>query len=369
VSSGGSTSGGAMSGGAASGGSLIGGTSSGGSNVGGSPSGGAASGGSLIGGGPATGGTASGGDGSGGAVSEPATVMNASGTVTFTWGDKALVVDGPTGARIVSFKSGTSEMLVPASTNASNTDFANNYGSTFWTSPQSDWSWPPVAAMDSEAYTVAVDAPTASATFTSGNCVIGSKTVTLEKKVSVDSARDVVTVDYTLSAVGAAVTMAPWEITRVKKGGITFFMTGTREFTPMGKTALDLTDMSGASWFQHADATAEGKQSADAGEGWIAHADPMTKLLLIKAFENIAEDDTEPDSGEVEIYASPPASGTLVPYVEVENQGKLGTIQSGMSSKYTVYWMLRSIPDTASVAVGSADLLELVDAEVTAAGL
>jgi hypothetical protein len=380
VSSGGSASGGAASGGAVgSGGAASGGAvGSGGAASGGTVgAGGAGSGGLIegtgglplgpIGGAPA-GGSGSGGAGTGGQANEPATVTNSSGTVTFTWGDRTLVVDGKTGARVVSLKAAAAEMLVPASTNGSNTDFKNNYGSTFWTSPQKDWDWPPVTAIDSDAYTVTVDAATSSATFTSGTATVGTKTVTIEKKVSVDSAKDVITIDYSIAAVGASVNAAAWEITRVKQGGLTFFMTGTKDFVPADKVALPLSKMASASWFQHAASAAEGKVSADAAEGWLAHADPATHLLLVKAFTNITLTDTEPDSGEVEIYASPP-SPTVVPYVEVENQGPANTIAAGMSKKYTVHWLLRPIPESTTIAVGSTGLLDLVHAEVTKAGL
>jgi hypothetical protein len=377
VSSGGAASGGAVgAGGGVSGGAVgAGGSASGGVvGAGGAGIGGEGGGGVATGGAPA-GGSATGGNGTGGQATEPAMVMNSSGTVTFTWGDRTLVVDGTTGARVTSLKAAAAEMLVPASTNASNDDFKNNYGSTFWTSPQTDWNWPPVVAIDSGAYTVTVDAGTSSATFKSASATVGTKNVTIEKKVSVDSTKDVITIDYSIAAVGSSVSMAPWEITRVKQGGLTFFMTGTKDFQPGTLPLLTLTKMASASWFQHAASSAEGKTSAETAEGWLAHADPTTQLLLIKSFENIAATDTEPNSGEVEIYASPPAKAAappepaLVPYVEVENQGKLSTIAAGMSAKYTVHWLLRPIPEGTSVAVGSAGLLDLVHAEVEKAGL
>jgi len=34
-----------------------------------------------------------------------------------------------------------------------------NWGSTFWPSPQSDWDWPPPAAIDNEPYTVTLEGP------------------------------------------------------------------------------------------------------------------------------------------------------------------------------------------------------------------
>jgi len=357
---GGTNSGGAGTGGAT-GGATLGGSAAGGAS-GGDASGGSPSGGANSGGTSDSGGTASGGDASGGASNDPVMIENVNNVVTFTWGDRTLVVDGSKGARIISFKIGTKDIIFPAASNA------DNYGSTFWTSPQSDWDWPPVAAIDTDPYTTTLAAPTAN--FVSGNATVGTKSVAIEKHITVDPAKDVVTLEYVIKNLGASTSLAPWEITRVKQGGLTFFPTGAEEFAPEGKVLLPLTKAGDVSWFQHAASSAEGKVSADAAEGWLAHADGAQKLLLIKSFPNLTPDQPEGDSGEVEIYASKPTPDVDPPYVEVENQGAYApALATDMSKSYTVQWLLRPVPDAVTIEAGSAALVEFVESQLTAAGL
>lgn len=356
VASGGSSAGGATSsGGSASGGASTGGTSAGGA----SNSGGATgdTGGASAGGGD----TGSGGDGSGGGSSDPATVMNNGGKVTITWGTRTLVVDGTKGARITSLKSGTSEFLVPPPSANPSGDDLYKYGSTFWTAPQTDWSWPPIVPIDSAEYTVAVDGATA--TFTSGSAsVTTGKDVRIKKAFSVDTSKDVITIVYTIENPGAAqFSIAPWEITRVPTGGLTFFPTGASSFTPDGMDMLTVTSQSGITWFQHSAQTAEGKIHADGSEGWLTHA--TSSLALIKSFANLADGAAAPGEGEVEIYAAGDGS-----YVEVENQGEYKTL-GGTPLTYEVRWLLRDIPGTVTVGAGSATLATFVRDELTAAGL
>ena len=56
-------------------------------------------------------------------------------------------IDANNGARITSLKYDTTEVL-------SQINFPNMYGSTFWTSPQKEWNWPPVPEFDKYRYTI-----------------------------------------------------------------------------------------------------------------------------------------------------------------------------------------------------------------------
>lgn len=354
LSSGGSsTGGGTSSGGAASGGTSAGGASA----TGGGPSGGApAAGGAGVGGGD----VGSGGDGSGGGGSEPANIENSAGKVTITWGERTLIIDGTKGARITSLKSGASEFLSQVSG-----DSLYNYGSTFWTAPQTDWAWPPIVAVDSGAFTVLVEGETA--TFTSATASItdgttAPKEVRIKKAFSVDTAHDVITIVYTIENTDdAQYSIGSWEITRVPASGLTFFPTGASASTPSG-TMLPVTSQNDITWFQHSGSVAEGKLNADGEEGWLTHA--TANLALIKSFSDLADGDAAPGEGEVEIYAAPDAS-----YVEVENQGEYKALAAGASLTYEVRWLLRDIPETVTVGAGSATLATFVRDELAAAGL
>ncbi len=368
IASGGAAAGGMGSGGAplGSGGAAAGGLSeSGGASTGGSASGGTSSGGAANGtGGESAGGSGTGGDGSGGSPAEPAEIANSSGVVTFTWPGRTLVVDGTRGARIISLKSGGNEFLSLAPSEDPSGDDLFKYGSTFWTSPQSDWSWPPVVAIDSAAYTVTVDEGTA--TFTSSSATVAEgKEVRIKKAFSVDTSKDIITIVYTIENVGSAsASFAAWEITRVPKSGLTFFPTGESASTPTGMAMLPVTSAGGITWFQHPGMAVQDdrKIHADGKEGWLAHATPI--VTLIKSFADLPNGEAAPTEGEVEIYSA--KDGT---YVEVENQGAYKELAADASLTYEVRWLLRETPEDVTVTAGDASLASFVRAELSEAGL
>src|SRR5262245_53569577 len=67
--------------------------------------------------------------------------------------DVGLEVDPAVGGRITALRLGGRNLLTGPDVDP------GNYGSTFWTSPQSAWSWPPVAEIDSAPYAAAPDGP------------------------------------------------------------------------------------------------------------------------------------------------------------------------------------------------------------------
>ena len=71
------------------------------------------------------------------------------GKYSISTGDVTLTVDAAKGGKVVSFKYQDKEVL-------SQTRFPNSFGSTFWTSPQSEWNWPPVAEYDRNPFTAEV---------------------------------------------------------------------------------------------------------------------------------------------------------------------------------------------------------------------
>ena len=64
---------------------------------------------------------------------------------SLTSGDLFFEVDAGFGGQVSSFKIGESEILYYGG--------GDNQGSTFWTSPQSVWNWPPIGEHDSDVYT------------------------------------------------------------------------------------------------------------------------------------------------------------------------------------------------------------------------
>ena len=64
--------------------------------------------------------------------------------------DKVTMTVTKDGGKILSFKYGDAEVI-------SQTTFPNSFGSTFWTSPQKEWNWPPVPEFDRMPYQVTTD--------------------------------------------------------------------------------------------------------------------------------------------------------------------------------------------------------------------
>lgn len=270
------------------------------------------------------------------------------GTVyTFTFGNTVFAVDAAKAGRIVTFSLAGKNILAAAKNGQD-----NNWGSTFWPSPQSAWNWPPPAELDPGAY---------SASLCGGTLSLASQTsaalgLAVTKQFSVDTAAGVITIEYGLVNRGTqARSVAPWEITRVAAGGLTFFPMGDGSPTKGTQDLLNLQITDGVAWFAYnaASITNEQKVFADGHEGWIAHVDG--NLLLVKAFSDTPATQAAPGEAEIEIYTDSGHS-----YIEVENQGAYVSVAPGATSTWTVRWFLRQLNPSVSVQPGSADLLNVV---------
>jgi hypothetical protein len=268
---------------------------------------------------------------------------------TFTFGQTVFAVDAAKGGRIVRFSLGGRNILTTAKSNDD-----NNWGSTFWTSPQSDWNWPPPVQLDSDVYVPMVAGKTLQLT----SATFGGLGLAISKKFSLDSVAGAVDIEYGIVNKGAeARRVAPWEITRVAAGGLTFFPMGEGQPSKGAQDLLKLEMAAGAAWFPYDASLISDHQKvlADGHEGWIAHV--TDDLLLVKVFGDIAPVQAAPGEGEIEIYADPTHS-----YIEVENQGAYVSLSPGASTTWAVRWFLRELPSSISKAPGSTDLLAAVRA-------
>lgn len=278
------------------------------------------------------------------------------GRVLFHWDDSALEVDPAVGGRVTAFRMAGRNLLTGPEVDA------GNYGSTFWTSPQSAWGWPPVPEVDHAPYTVSL-LDGAVRLSSSVSPVLG---VAIEKRIAVHRRRNAVLFDFGIhNASAAAVRMAAWQITRVGPGGLTFFPSGGGSFAPSN---LGVHEALGLTWFAYdrAAITEHQKLFADGREGWIAHVDGDT--VLIKTFAAVSRAEQAPGEAQIEIYASP-----MHGYVEVEAQGAYEAIPPGTAGLWRITWLGRRLPPGVAVAVGSAPLVDwvrgVVAADAGAAGL
>lgn len=214
-------------------------------------------------------------------------------------------------------------------------------GTSFWPSPQS-WGWPPPPAIDPTpsgdyalAYHVAVNESLPGVTLTSEVAVeLG---IRFRKTYWVNATSRAVVADYEIHNVASKTqSYAPWEITRVRPEGLTFFMSGAHPPTSGTWEPLDLEFAANATWYQQNLSAPQGKMYADTGEGWLAHTDGS--IVLVKCFDKIPGDAAAPGEQQVEIYNG-------VDYVEVEEQGAYAAIEAGSVLKWQVLWQQRSLPD------------------------
>jgi hypothetical protein len=230
-----------------------------------------------------------------------------------------------------------------------------NFGSTFWTSPQEHWGWPPPVAIDSGPYEAALDG----ATIVMAGPSCPALRVAIEKRFSADAARGAFTLEYRIhNRSSAAVRLAPWEVTRVRPNGLTFFAPASAGYPP---SDLPVADAHGITWFSHEIDKVGGHQKlfADAAEGWIAHVDG--DALLLKTFALAPRAAHAPGEAQIEIYAS-----TEHRYVEVEQQGAYEIIPPGESLAWPVEWRVRRLPPDVPRAPGNPKLAAF--ARVIAAG-
>jgi hypothetical protein len=281
------------------------------------------------------------------------TPVESGGTYELNFGETVFEVDPAVGARIVTFSLGGQNVL--------NTTH-ENYGSTFWPSPQSGWGWPPPAEIDSGAYAPSVASDILTLTGTA-NADVG---ISVTKNFSASTNGDVVVIEYEMNNDGTEpVSWAPWQISRVSADGLTFFPMGpggTYAHSTFTAEAATVTETDGVAWVTYGttelrdpatDEVVHLKLFADGAEGWLAHVDG--DVLFIKQFPDIPEAEQAMGEGEIELYTEP-----LRAYVEIEPQGAFEEIAPGASSSWTVRWYVRTLPSTITAEPGSAALVDLV---------
>jgi hypothetical protein len=271
------------------------------------------------------------------------------GRYVLDWGDGHIEIDPITGGRVTGLYLGDTNLLTGPAADP------GNFGSTFWPAPQAAWGWPPLPEIDHGPYEVVIH-PGALVLVGANNLALG---VSVDKRVAVDRGRGAVVFEFSINNRGAApVQLAPWQITRVPPGGLSFFPTGSGSYPPSN---LAVRDLGGVTWYAYdaAAVTDHQKLFADGSEGWLAHAGGGT--LLVKTFDVVARAEQAPGEAQIEIYASPAHT-----YVEVEVQGAYRTIAPGGSLAWRVVWLARRLPADITPAAGSAALLAMVRGLVAA---
>ena len=241
--------------------------------------------------------------------------------VTLRVDDATMTVDPARGGKILSLKYQEQEVL-------SQSRFPESFGSTFWTSPQKEWNWPPVAEFDKQPYEVV---QCADGRLTISSPVSERLGMSVGKDFAIDVSNHAFVITYSIRNEGTeARSVAPWEITRVTNTGGLIFFAPTDSIWPAGLMDFQLSD--GAAWYQTDEAPRNRKVNAD-GSGWLAYC--ADGLLLVKKFQDLQPEQPAPGEAEVQVYVNRGKT-----YIELESQGAYTLLQPGESLSWTVRWYL-----------------------------
>jgi hypothetical protein len=285
--------------------------------------------------------------GTGGAVGGPVMPTEAGGKYTFSYGDVVFEVDSMVAGRILTFSKG--------GTNVIDDGVDNYYGSTLWLAPELDdaqaglmgYGLSPVG-IDTGAFTPTLEG----ATLVLTGPVDAPSGFSASKRFTVDSALDRVEIVYAIKNETASDPVAAWEVTRLAHSGVTFYPAPTPGVdAEFGALTYDYDAAAHVNWIDHAEPLAASGKLLQDGSGWSAHAEGS--LLFKKAFPDLQPAEFPGMDTEVEIFINPTEA-----YMELENFGPITTLAAGMSLTYTVYWYLRTIPGTVTVASQSQTLFD-----------
>ena len=236
-------------------------------------------------------------------------------------GHLSMTIDAAKGGKILSFKYDDREII-------SQLRWPEAFGSTFWTSPQKEWNWPPVKEFDKNPYTVEQDGATLRMTSEVSErlkCRVG-KTFTIDEK---DGA---IVITYTITNEGDEPrSVAPWEVTRVQnEGGLIFFDAPVDGIWPAG--LMDFKAQHGLAWYRTDETNENRKVNAD-GKGWLAYC--AKGLLLVKRFDDLTPEQPAPGEAEIQVYVNRGKA-----HIELESQGAYQLLQPKESLSWTVRWYL-----------------------------
>lgn len=241
------------------------------------------------------------------------------GKYTLKNGNLTMVIDAAKGGKILSFKCGDQEVI-------SQLRWPESFGSTFWTSPQKEWFWPPVPEYDKKAYQVEEKDGMLSMT-----SEVNDKLKYRIRKAFKTEGQAIAITYSIVNESEETRKVSPWEITRVRnEGGLIFFEAPADSIWPAG--LMNFRDSYGAAWYQPDEAAENRKVNAD-GKGWLAYC--CNGLLLVKQFEDLDKGQPAPDEAEIQVYVNRGKT-----YIELESQGAYTTLQPKEELSWTVRWYL-----------------------------
>ncbi len=247
-------------------------------------------------------------------------IKNSDAKYSIQMNDLTMTIDSK-GGKILSFKYKDAEVI-------SQIRFPEAFGSTFWTSPQKEWNWPPVPEYDKQPYTIEMKG----ASLVMKSNVSPRLKYSITKEFVPDAKENAIIINYTITNESDETRkVAPWEVTRVQNGdGLIFFDADVNNITPAG--LMDFKEEYGAAWYQP-DVTNQNRKINADGKGWLAYA--TNGLLLVKKFQDLEPSQPAPNEAEIQVYVNRGKA-----HIELESQGAYTTLEPGKSLTWTVRWYL-----------------------------
>ncbi len=199
---------------------------------------------------------------------------------------------------------------------------AENWGATFWPSPQASWGWPPLTAIDSQAYQVLSRSRT-QVQLMSPPSELSGVPFQLKKsfRCSEHQGLHLFDAEYELSSLGPGnLSLACWEISRVAGSGISFFEMGDILIESVAPhQPLKAQAKGDFLFYDHAQlhTGVARKVHAHTRGCFLAHLQltPSPRILL-KVFAPLSKEQQAPGEGVVEIFYNGCGG-----YIELEVQG------------------------------------------------
>lgn len=236
-------------------------------------------------------------------------------------GKTSMMIDAANGARIMSLKYDTLEVL-------SQNPAPNMYGSTFWTSPQKEWNWPPVREHDMARYAVEKR----------GEKIIMTSQLSekiplrIIKSFSTDVNDSCFVIAYSIINEGKEDRcVAPWEVTRVPGEGRISFEAATDSIWPAGLMNFR---QEGKNTYYDIDASEKQRKINANGTGWLRYT--SKGLTLTKLFPNLKAGEAAPGEDEIQVYVHQNKM-----YCELEEQGPYTLLRPGERLEWAVRWKLQ----------------------------
>lgn len=261
--------------------------------------------------------------------------------------DFILKIDSEEGARVVKFGSHETNMLME------NDRQVKNYGSTLWTSPQSDWGWPPSHALHFGNYQVVKKSP---------------RQIILES--AVDNSGVQLTKDFNIVDEAIQITyklsnrsdhtkdVGLWEVSSVPARGL-FFYKSSKSQHGFVDSKFQLLETLGTNFYFLNEETRliKKKNFGFSDSGWMAYLNEG--MLWVKTFKDVPNDEIAPSHGEIELFAN-----TALGYMEIENHGNFESLDPEDFLEYQVVWHLKKLPDGIDTTIVSKELLDFIQKEV-----